>query len=72
MGRENGPPETARPRPIPGGRSHFSVLVPSACVLSPTAWVRGSFFLSSWREKQGVTRNEVSVEAAPPRGRRLR
>lgn len=27
--------------------SHFNVRVPSACVLSPTAWVRDSFFLSS-------------------------
>ena len=44
---ENSGPMTAlAPYQIPES-AYFNVLVPSACVLSPTAWVRGSFFLSS-------------------------
>lgn len=35
------------PTAAPGLGPYFNVLVPSACVLSPTAWVRDSFFLSS-------------------------
>ena len=52
--QESRPKTTPAPNQGPeGGLSHFRVLVPSACVLSPTAWVRGSFFLSSWRKRNG-------------------
>ena len=60
--QDSWPKTTPAPNQRPeGGLSHFRVLVPSTCVLSPTAWVRGSFFLSSWRKRNGGLKNKVEV-----------